>query len=98
MNLDNDNDLMIHDPFDEQGSKRTKLADPVSGEDITFSDPFEEYVCSTPRDPVPKSKRSRTKSVSGIKYFVQLVCVWGGGGVVVHLGGISKLNLASLVT
>ena len=65
---DNDNDLTIHDPFHEQGSntKRMKLADPLSGEDIIFSDPFEEYVRSTPRDPAPKLKRSRAKSVSGI--------------------------------
>lgn len=77
--MDGDNDLTIHDPFNEQGSKRMKLADPLSGEGITFTDPFEEYVRSTPRDPAPKPKRSRAKSVSVIKYFVQLVCVWAGG-------------------
>ena len=27
MNMDGDNNLTVHDPFDKQGSKRMKLAD-----------------------------------------------------------------------
>ena len=34
-------DLTIHHPCDQQGSKRMKLADPLKGEDIIFSDSFE---------------------------------------------------------
>ena len=65
--MDSDDDLTINDPFDEQNSKKMKLADPLSGEGITLCDPFEDYVRNINPSDAPKSKRIRSKPVSCIK-------------------------------